>query len=61
MSMAIIGAFWDFRDITELKQAEQELECYRDRLEDLVAERTAELARMIEESNGKRPSARGKH
>lgn len=52
----IIGIFGISRDITELKQAEQELECYRDRLEDLVAERTAELTRMIEES--KRLNAR---
>ncbi|GAK60693.1 PAS modulated sigma54 specific transcriptional regulator, Fis family [Candidatus Vecturithrix granuli] len=52
----IIGIFGISRDITELKQAEQELERYRDRLEDLVAERTAELTRMIEES--KRLNAR---
>ena len=46
----VIGIFGISRDITELKQAEQELECYRDRLEELVTERTAELTRMVEEA-----------
>ena len=32
-----------FRDITELKKAEEELEKYRERLEELVEERTSEL------------------
>ncbi len=46
----IIGIFGISRDITELKQAEQELERYRERLEELVAERTAELTRMFKEA-----------
>jgi PAS domain S-box-containing protein len=52
----IIGIFGISRDITDHKQAEQELERYRERLEELVAERTAELTRIIEES--KRLNAR---
>ncbi len=42
---AIIGTFGISRDITALKQAEQELRHYQDHLADLVAARTAELAR----------------
>lgn len=42
----IIGTFGISRDITDLKQTEQELAQYRDRLEDLVEERTAELVRI---------------
>lgn len=41
----IIGTFGISRDITALKQAEHELTRYRDRLEDLVTQRTAELTR----------------
>ena len=41
----IIGTFGISRDITALKQAEQELTQYRDRLEELVEKRTAELTR----------------
>jgi PAS domain S-box-containing protein len=52
----VIGTFGISRDITELKQAEQELERYRERLEDLVDQRTAELTRTIEET--KRLNAR---
>ena len=43
---AIIGIFGISRDITNLKRTEQELAQYRDRLEDLVEERTAELVRI---------------
>ncbi|MDD1621856.1 MAG: ATP-binding protein [Methylococcaceae bacterium] len=39
-----IGVLGVYEDITERKQAEQELICYRDHLEDMVKERTAELA-----------------
>ncbi|MCP4396927.1 MAG: PAS domain S-box protein, partial [bacterium] len=42
----IIGIFGISRDITNLKRTEQELAQYRDRLEDLVEERTAELVRI---------------
>jgi DNA-binding CsgD family transcriptional regulator len=37
------------RDITAAKKAEQELKRYRDRLEDLVQERTAALGKEVEE------------
>jgi diguanylate cyclase (GGDEF)-like protein/PAS domain S-box-containing protein len=45
----IIGTMGISRDITERKRAEQELQEYRVRLEDLVAQRTAELIRTNEE------------
>ena len=41
----IIGTFGISRDITALKQAERDLRQYQDHLEELVADRTAELAR----------------
>jgi PAS domain S-box-containing protein len=41
----IIGMFGISRDITDLKHTEQKLVQYRDHLEDLVEERTAELTR----------------
>ena len=40
---AVEGVFAAARDVTERKQAEQELSVYRQHLEDLVAERTAEI------------------
>ena len=45
----IIGTVMVFRDITELKQAEEELRKHRDHLEELVKDRTAALR----ESEGK--------
>jgi PAS domain S-box-containing protein len=42
----IIGIFGISRDITDLKHVQQELAQYRDRLEELVEERTAELVRI---------------
>jgi PAS domain S-box-containing protein len=43
----IIGAVGIFHDITELRRAEQALRQARDRLEERVAERTAELDRTV--------------
>ena len=45
----IIGTMGISRDITERKRVERELQQYRVRLEELVAERTAELIRANEE------------
>jgi PAS domain S-box-containing protein len=45
----VIGTMGISRDITERKRVEQELQKYRVRLEELVAERTAELIRANEE------------
>ena len=45
----VIGTMGISRDITERKRGEQELQEYRVRLEELVAERTAELIRTNEE------------
>lgn len=43
-----IGSFAAISDITEIKRAEQELMTYRDHLEDLVRERTADLEQAKE-------------
>jgi len=45
----VIGTMGISRDITERKRVDRELEKYRARLEELVAERTAELMRANEE------------
>jgi PAS domain S-box-containing protein len=47
--VGILGIFWD---ITERKHADDELEKYRERLEDLVDERTAELRNANEQLQG---------
>ena len=41
----VAGVVLAFRDVSQRKQAEQKLEEYRDHLEELVTERTAELAK----------------
>jgi len=40
----IVGRVWSFRNVTQQRQAEEELRKYREHLEALVAERTAALA-----------------
>jgi len=45
----IAGAIESIRDITERKRAEEELDRYRNRLEDLVKERTARVEKMNEQ------------
>ena len=50
----IVGAIESIRDITEIKQAEEELAKYRERLEQLVKERTQDLeakTKALEELN----------
>jgi PAS domain S-box-containing protein len=45
----IIGAIQSIRDVSERRRAEQELSRYRDHLEDLIKERTTDLARSNSE------------
>ena len=45
----LIGIVEDFKDITERKKSEKELKKYRSRLEELVKERTVELASANEQ------------
>ena len=47
----LVGAIENFRDITEQKRAETELQEYQDQLEALVAARTAELEERVRELN----------
>jgi PAS domain S-box-containing protein len=47
----VVGAIETFRDITEQKQAEEELNKYRDQLEELVEARTVELEDRVRELN----------
>jgi PAS domain S-box-containing protein len=47
----LVGAIETFRDITEQKQAEEELKKYRDQLEELVEARTVELEDRVRELN----------
>ena len=49
MSGKLAGRVWSFRDITERKQAEAELQKYHEHLEDLVTKRTAELSAINQE------------
>ena len=46
----VVGTFGISRDITTLKHTEQELRRYRDHLEELVKERTAELTQTVTEA-----------
>jgi PAS domain S-box-containing protein len=49
MEGRIAGCFAAARDITKIKQAEEELKKYQDHLEELVKERTAELEKKNKE------------
>ena len=45
----VVGRVWSFRDVTERKQAEEELKNHRDHLEKMVGERTKELKNKVRE------------
>lgn len=45
----VLGVFAAARDITERKKAERELMKYREQLEEMVSQRTAELTRVLKE------------
>jgi signal transduction histidine kinase len=53
----VLGFFLLYQDITEPRRAEQELRQAKDRLEERVQERTAELARLVQQLSDARQQA----
>src|SRR5262245_56617254 len=53
----MLGLFLLYQDITEPRRAEQELRQAKDRLEERVQERTAELARLVQQLSDARQQA----